>query len=175
MIALCSKGAIFRRSYVQRVLCSENICSEGPMFKRSHIQKILCSESPMFRNICSEGPILRRSYMFRRSYIQKYLFGRFYIQKFLCLEGLIFRRSFVQKVLCWDTFPSFSFRYKNISRFFFISFITYSLLLGIHASEFQRYDVPKSPKFPELGNPEPKFRSSVVMRGVLRCVFFVID
>ena len=142
MIALCSEGPIFRRAYVQRVLCSENICSEGPMFRWSHIQKRICSESSMFRNICSEGPILRRTYMFRRSYIQKYLFERLYIQKVLCSESPIFRRSFVQKVLCWNTFPSFSFRYKNISRFFFISFILFtSTRDSPHASEFQSYDV----------------------------------
>ena len=57
MIALCSEGPIFRRSYLQKVLCSENICSEGPMFKWSHIQKILCSKDPIFRNICLEGSI----------------------------------------------------------------------------------------------------------------------
>ena len=140
MFALCSEGPIFRRSYVQRVLWSENICSEGPMFRSSHIQKILCSESPMFRNICSKGPILRRSYMFRRSYIQKYLFGRFYIQKVLCSKGPIFTRSFVQKVLCWNTFPSFSFRYKSISCFFFISFITLSFT-SRDTRDFQSNDV----------------------------------
>ena len=129
------------------------------MFRWSHIQKILCSESPMFRNICSEGSILSRSYMFRRSYIQKYLFGRFYIQKVLCSKGPTFTRSFVQKVLCWNTFPSFSFRYKNISRFFlFPSQLYYSLLLGIHASEFQSYDVLGTsyyeiPQVPGTWNP----------------------
>ena len=123
MIALCSEGPIFRRSYLQKVLCSENICSESPMFRWSHIQKILCSESPMFRNICLEGPILRRSYMFKRSYIQKYLFGRFYIQKLLCSEGPIFRRSFLfRRSYAGTHFHLFSFRYKNITRFF--SFLT---------------------------------------------------
>ena len=112
------------------------------MFRWSHIQKILCSESPMFINICSEGPMLRRSFMFRRSNVQKYLFGRFYIQKVLCSEYPIFRRSFVQKVLCWNTFPSFSFRYKNISRFFFYFLHNFIIhFFYIHASEFQSYDV----------------------------------
>ena len=36
---LCSEGSIFRRSYVQKVQCSE----------RSYIQKVLYSESPVFR------------------------------------------------------------------------------------------------------------------------------
>ena len=49
---LCSEGSKLRRSFVQKVLCSE-----GSMFRRFYIQKVLCSEGPMFRNICSEGPI----------------------------------------------------------------------------------------------------------------------
>ena len=40
---------MFRRFYVQKVLCSENICSEGSMFRRLYIQKVLCSEGPMFK------------------------------------------------------------------------------------------------------------------------------
>ena len=67
---------MFRRFYVQKVLCSENICSKGSMFRRFNIQKVLCSEGPMFR---------------------KKLFKRAYIQKVLCSEGPIFR--YVQKVL----------------------------------------------------------------------------
>ena len=50
---------MFRRFYVQKVLCSEHICSKGSMFRRFYIQKVLCSEGPMFR----------------RSYIQKVLRG----------------------------------------------------------------------------------------------------
>ena len=67
---------MFRRFYVLKVLCSENICSKGSMFRRFYIQKVLCSE----------GSMLRRS-IFRRSYIQKVL----------CSEGPIFR--YIQKVL----------------------------------------------------------------------------
>ena len=52
---LCSEGSMFRRSFVQKVLCSE-----GSMFRRFYIQKVLCSEGPMFRNICSEGPMFRK-------------------------------------------------------------------------------------------------------------------
>ena len=53
-------SSMFRRSYVQKVLCSE-----GPLFRRSYVQKVLCSEvlcseGPMFRNICSEGPMFRK-------------------------------------------------------------------------------------------------------------------
>ena len=83
---------MFRRFYVQKVLCSENICSKGSMFRRFYIQKVLCSEGPMFRRsyiqkvLCSEGPMFR-----------KYLFKRSYIQKVLCSEGPIFR--YIQKVL----------------------------------------------------------------------------
>ena len=40
---------MFRRSYVQKVLCSENICSKGPIFRRFYVQKVLCSEGPIFR------------------------------------------------------------------------------------------------------------------------------
>ena len=67
---------MFRRSYVQKALCSENICSKGSMFRRSFIQKVLCSESPVFR-----------IFFFKRSYIQKVL----------CSEGPIFR--YIQKIL----------------------------------------------------------------------------
>ena len=52
---LCSEGSMFRRSFAQKVLCSE-----GSMFRRFYIQKVLCSEGPMFRNICSEGPMFRK-------------------------------------------------------------------------------------------------------------------
>ena len=83
---------MFRRFYVQKVLCSENICSKGSMFRRFYIQKGICSEGPMFRRsyiqkvLCSEGPMFR-----------KYLFKRSNIQKVLCSEGPIFR--YIQKVL----------------------------------------------------------------------------
>ena len=46
---------MFRRPFVQKVLCSE-----GSMFRRFYIQKVLCSEGSMFRNICSEGPMFRK-------------------------------------------------------------------------------------------------------------------
>ena len=36
------------------------LCSEGSMFRRFYIQKVLCSEGPMLRNICSEGPMFRK-------------------------------------------------------------------------------------------------------------------
>ena len=83
---------MFRRFYVQKVLCSENICSKSSMFRRFYIQKVLCSEGPMFRRsyiqkvLCSKGPMFRKK-MLKRSYIQKVL----------CSEGPIFR--YVQKVL----------------------------------------------------------------------------
>ena len=83
---------MFRRFYVQKVLCSENICSKGSMFRRFYIQKVLCSEGPIFRRsyiqkvLCSEGPMFRKT-----------LFKRSYIQKVLCSEGPIFR--YIQKVL----------------------------------------------------------------------------
>ena len=83
---------MFRRFYVQKVLCSENICSKGSMFRRFYIQKVLCSEGSMFRRsyiqkvLCSEGPMFRKK-----------LFKRSYIQKVLCSEGPKFR--YIQKVL----------------------------------------------------------------------------
>ena len=51
----CSEGSMFRRSFVQKVLCSES-----SIFRRFYIQKVLCSEGPMVRNICSEGPMVRK-------------------------------------------------------------------------------------------------------------------
>ena len=83
---------MFKRFYVQKVLCSENICSKGSMFRRFYIQKVLCSEGSMFRRsyiqkvLCSEGPMFRKK-----------LFKRSYIQKVLCSEGPKFR--YIQKVL----------------------------------------------------------------------------
>ena len=62
---------MFRRSYIQKVLCSE-----GSMFRRSYIQKVLCSEGPVFR---------------------KKMFKRSYVQKVLCSEGPIFR--YIQKII----------------------------------------------------------------------------
>ena len=83
MVTALSIG-LFRTSYVQKVLCSENICSKdssiqyvqkvlhleasrsyvqkvlgsvGSIFRSSYVQKVLCSE-----NICSKGPIFRRFY-----------------------------------------------------------------------------------------------------------------
>ena len=167
---------MFRGSSVQKIFVQKVLCSDGLLFRRSHVQKVLCSEIFVQKVLYSEGPICSEDPIFR-----KYLFGRFYIQKVPCSEGPIFRRSFVQKVLCWNTFPSFSFRYKNISCFFFISFITL-LFTSMDTREWvpklrrsRELQISKSSNFPGLGNPEPKFRSSVVMRGVLRCVFFVID
>ena len=84
--------SMFRRFYVQKVLCSENIYSKGSMFRRFYIQKVLCSEGPIFRRsyiqkvLCSEGPMFRKT-----------LFKRSYTQKVLCSEGPIFR--YIQKVL----------------------------------------------------------------------------
>ena len=83
---------MFRRFYVQKVLCSENICSKGSMSRRFYIQKVLYSEGSMFRRsyiqkvLCSEGPIFRKK-----------LFKWSYIQKVICSEGPIFR--YIQKVL----------------------------------------------------------------------------
>ena len=58
---------LVKRSYVQKVLCSE-----GPIFRRFYVQKVLCSEKMAKRSyiqkvLCSEGPILR--------YIQKVLYS----------------------------------------------------------------------------------------------------
>ena len=54
---------MFRRSYVQKVLCSE-----GPLFRRSYVQKVLYST-------------------FRRFYVQKVLCSEIFVQKVLCLES----------------------------------------------------------------------------------------
>ena len=75
---------MFRRFYVQKVLCSENICLKGSMFRRFYIQEVLCSEGSMFRRsyiqkvLCSEGPLFR------------------YIEKVLCSENSLF---YVGKIL----------------------------------------------------------------------------
>ena len=61
-----SEGPLFRRSYVQKVLCSE-----GPLFRRSYVQKVLCSEGSIFR----------------RFYVQKVLRSEIFVQKVLCLES----------------------------------------------------------------------------------------
>ena len=71
---------MFRRFYIQKVICSENICSKGSMFRRFYIQKVLCSEGSMFR----------------RSYIQKVLCSKKIVQKVLYSEGSMFRRSYIQ-------------------------------------------------------------------------------
>ena len=78
---------MFRRFYVQKVLCSENICSKSSMFRRFYIQKVLCSEGPMFRR----SYIQKVRPMFRRSYVQK-----IFVQKVLYSEGSMFRRSYIQ-------------------------------------------------------------------------------
>ena len=51
---------MLRRSYVQKVICSEGPMSDGLLFRRSYVRKVLSSESPV--------GLLRRS-LFRRSYI----------------------------------------------------------------------------------------------------------
>ena len=58
--------SMFRRSYVQKVLCLE-----GSMFRRSFVQKVLCSEGSIFR----------------RFYVQKVLCSEIFVQKVLCLES----------------------------------------------------------------------------------------
>ena len=93
---------MFRRFYVQKVLCSENICSKGSMFRRFYVQKVLCSEGSMFRRLyvqkvlCSEGPMFRKT-----------LFKRSYSQKVLCSEGPIFR--YIQKVLYSENYLFYVF------------------------------------------------------------------
>ena len=89
-----------RSSYIQKVLCSENIYSKVSMFRGVYIQKLLYSEDPMFRrflkfrlsyvqkvlcseNICSKSPIIRR----------------LYVQK--VLHSDMFKRSYVQKIVCF--------------------------------------------------------------------------
>ena len=56
----------YRRSYVQKVLCSE-----GSLFRRFYVQKVLCSEGSIFR----------------RFYVQKVLCSEIFVQKVLCLES----------------------------------------------------------------------------------------
>ena len=41
--------------YVQKVLYSQVF-----MFRRSFVQKVLCSEGPMLRNICLEGLMFKK-------------------------------------------------------------------------------------------------------------------
>ena len=125
-----------------------------------------------------------RKYLFRRSY-----FRWSFIQKVLCLEGPIFRRSCIQKmvvekVLYCNTFPSFSFRYRNI---FFIPFHFTFLFYFLHSciihfflgytrmnSEqpmfFKILQVPRALKSERTR--VPMFRSSVVlhMRFAMRFV-----
>ena len=60
-------SSMFRRSYIQKVLCSE-----GPLFRRSYVQKVLCSEGSIFR----------------RFYVQKVLCSEIFFQKVLCLESV---------------------------------------------------------------------------------------
>ena len=66
--ALCSKGPMSRRSYVQKVLCSE-----GPLFRRFYVQKVPCSEGSIFR----------------RFYVQKVLCSERFVQKVLWLESTL--------------------------------------------------------------------------------------
>ena len=42
---------MFRRPYIQKVICSEGPIFRKKMFKRSYIQKVLCSEGSIFRYI----------------------------------------------------------------------------------------------------------------------------
>ena len=51
---------MLRRSYVQKVICSEGPMSDGLLFRRSYVRKVLSSESPV--------GLFRRS-LFRRFYI----------------------------------------------------------------------------------------------------------
>ena len=70
---------MFRRSYVQKVLCSEGLCLEDVMFSSFYVHKVLYSVASMFK----------------RSYVQNVLF-----QKVLCSEGPMLRISYVQKLIC---------------------------------------------------------------------------
>ena len=170
---LCSEGPmfgkfLFRRSYAQMVSYSE-----GPMFirsyaqkylfRRSYAQKVLCSEGPIFRNICLEGSISIRSN----------------VQKVLYSEDPLFRRSYAGTHFDLSASGIKAFLSQFISRFFFslLNFIIHFFLGYTRVSSkvptFSELQIPKFPKFAEFGNPKPKFRSSVVMRGVLHCVFLI--
>ena len=41
-------------------VCLTGVTGYSSMFRRFYIQKVLCSEGSMFRNICSEGPMFRK-------------------------------------------------------------------------------------------------------------------
>ena len=55
------------------------LSSEGPMFRRFYVQKVLCSEGSIFRRFYVQKVLYSEGSMFRRSYVQKYLFRRFYV------------------------------------------------------------------------------------------------
>ena len=100
---------MFRRSFVQKVLCSE-----GPLFRRSYVQDFFMSYV-----LFLENPMFRRSYVKTCSMFRRSLFGMFCVQKGLCSEYPIFSRSYVlkilvQKVLCSDALIFRSFYVLNV-------------------------------------------------------------
>ena len=65
-------SSMFRRSYVQK-----GLCSEGSIFRGSFVQKVQFSEGSVFR----------------RFYVQKILCSEIFVQKVLCLTRLHKSRS----------------------------------------------------------------------------------
>ena len=115
------------------------------LFEKSYVQMVSYSEDPMYRKSYVQKYLFRRFYTQKVLYVQKILCSEVFVWKVLYPEGpmfrsSIFRRSFVKKVLCWNTVSASGIKTSRVS-FLFPSLLYYSLLLGIHASEFQSYDV----------------------------------
>ena len=75
---------MFRRSHIQKVLCSEGPMFRKYLFRKSFVQMVLYSEGP----ICSEDPI------FRNICLEDSISGRSYVEKILYSEDPLFRRSY---------------------------------------------------------------------------------
>ena len=137
-IALYLECQKVRRSYVQKVPCSENICSEGPMsdgllFRRSYDWKVLSSQ----------GPVFRRS-LFRRCNIVTHFH--------LSVSGI-------------ETFffisVHFTFLFYFLHNFIIHFFLGYTRMSSEDPMFFEVPQVSRALKSERT--PVPMFRSSVVM------------
>ena len=91
---------MFRRSYIQKVLCSESPMFRKYLFRRSYVQMVSYSEDPMFRKSYVQKYLFKRSYTQKVTYVQKTLYSAVFVWKVLYPEGPMFRRSYIQNILC---------------------------------------------------------------------------
>ena len=78
-----------RFSWVKRIGYSNPWPGYSSMFRRFYVQKVLCSEGFKFRRFYVQKVLYSEGSIFRRFYVQKVLCSEIFVQKVLCLESTL--------------------------------------------------------------------------------------